>query len=135
MLKCRSQTSKPREGSPSVGSNPTATAIHQAKRWSSHFAGDRCLCGWLHLSVPGGGHADVPLRPAPSDTRVANARGSHGRGAQQDDAVVGFAHAFANGVTVYLAISLDSLWRPSAAAGSSDASSWLRPSSGAALAA
>ena len=49
--------------------------------------------------------------------------------------VVGFAHALANGVTVYLAISLKSLWRLSAPAGASDARSWLRPSSGAALAA
>ncbi|MDT7594696.1 MAG: hypothetical protein QOJ06_242, partial [Pseudonocardiales bacterium] len=56
----KERASKAREGSPSVGSNPTATAIYQVKRWSSHFTDDQCLCGWLHLSVHGGGLADVP---------------------------------------------------------------------------
>jgi hypothetical protein len=51
---------KAREGSPSVGSNLTATAIYQVKHWSSHLPVTGCLCGWLHLSVYGGGLADVP---------------------------------------------------------------------------
>ena len=51
VLKCRSQTSKAREGSPSVGSNPTATAIYQVN--AGHLilpmisvcaAGCICLC-------------------------------------------------------------------------------------------
>jgi len=40
-----------------VGLNPTATAIYHVKRSVIPFTGDRRLCGWLHLSVHGGGLA------------------------------------------------------------------------------
>ena len=75
-MKRQTQISKAREGSPSVGSNPTATAIYQVKRWSSCLPVTGVGAGWLHLSVHGGGLADVPYRPGPGNTRVADAGGS-----------------------------------------------------------
>jgi hypothetical protein len=61
--------------------------------------GDRCLCGWLHLSVHGGGLADVPSDPHRAIRALLTPGVATVVALNKTTQVVGFAHAFANGVT------------------------------------